>query len=469
MKDATSTYSTENIAFAAILGLVGIVGISGNILRIIQLVKLSVIESHDKYFYLIATYFHHAIANILLLLTIPFSISEKLNGYWNFSQGVCKFYQGIIYFTYSMSLLAILARIVAALISQNYREWKDHKKFYTKQYYVLCDFNASTLEIVLQTMYLCDFRKEEECKFVDSKLKDKFLYKYYLVSTSVIYIISVLIALPVFVYSDKNGFEFCSCNILFPGTKYKLRVCEEFVAKFSEFNFNCSTKICISQQEVPNFRNVTENFLRNIANATRASDVNIINSINATSKTVITFQSTTANLIDFYEYENFSVSFTQEHCLENLKHASISLKLFIWFNLLYLFFVFFFLYILVKFTVRTIRRHGVQLFGNKPKLLRNNRKFRASIKQNVDECLNKFLKVNFKNRFLTLRFFALCWFIYYLIKIIKLYFYFSLSENVCRTLSDVSMLTIYINAGISILISIFMDWDLIKSDFLRLY
>ena len=392
----------------------------------------------------------------MFLLTIPFCISENLNGYWNLSQSACKFYKGITYFTYSLSLLAFLARIIALLVLENYGKWKDHEIFYTKQYYVLRHLCVSTLPIVLQTTYLTDIYKEKQRKFNRYVFfSDKFANEILKVPTFLMYAISLLIALPAFIYSDKNGYEVCSCNIVFPGAENTFSACKELATNFPNFNFDCPAKHCRSQQEVSGFRSATEKFLCNIANQSTVLNMNIINSINTTSRNAMTFHSTTTNLMDFNEFQNFSVLFSQKNCLDNLKQASITLKLYIWFNFLYLFLAFLFVYVCIKFTFTRIRRHGVQLLGNKPQLLRNNRKFRASIKQNIDECRNEFFKVKFKEKFLIFIVFALCWFIYFLIEI-KLHSYFGLSEAVCRILSDVSMAIIYINAGFNIFTHIFV-------------
>ena len=480
MKNATSISSAENIVFATILCFVGIAGIVGNILVIFNFAKQfkrffflrSFLQSW--FFDMIGMRFHLAIANIMLLLTIPFYISEK---HRSLSQSGCKLYKGIIYFTYSISLLAFLARIVLRLIFDNYGKWKDHERFYTKQYYVLRHLCASTLPIVLQTTYLTKLRKKNYKKIYRFNMQNKhfsflFVDKFSVVSTILIYAISVFIALPAFSYSDKNGFEVCSCNIVFPGAENTFGACEELAANFPEFDFNCPTKHCISQQEVSDFRSATENVLRNIANQSNELNMNIISSINTTSRNDMIFHSTTTNLVDFNEFQNFSVVISQENCLDNLKQAGIPLKFYIWFNFLYLFLAFLFIYVCIKFTFTRIRRHGVQLLGNKPKLLRNNRKFRASIKQNIDECRNEFFKVKFEEKFLIFIVFAICWFIYFLIEIIKLHFYFGLSEAVCRILSDVSMAIIYINAGFNIFIHIFQRRrhykQLILKDYKRL-
>ena len=105
-------------------------------------------------------------------------------------------------------------------------------------------------------------------------------------------------------------------------------------------------------------------------------------------------------------------------------------------------------YFIINRAAATIQRHAVQLFGNKPMLLRNNPKFRASTKQNIHEFINDFYSSKENN--LVVACFTFCWFIYYLIEIIKLHFYFGLSENSCRILSDVSLIIIYINAGFNI-------------------
>ena len=283
-----------------------------------------------------------------------------------------------------------------------------------------------------------------------------FANKFSVVSIVLIYAISALIALPAFIYSDKNGSEVCSCNIVFPGAKNTFGACEELAAKFPNFNFDCPTKHCRSQQEVLFFRSATEKFLCNIANQSTVLNMNIINSINTTSRNDVIFHSTTTNQVDFNEFQNFSVVISQGNCLDNLKQAGIPLKLYIWFNFLYLFLAFLSIYVCIKFTFTRIRRHGVQLLGNKPQLLRNNRKFRASIKQNIDECRNKFFKVMFKNKFLIFIVFAICWFIHFLIEIIKLHFYFGLSEVACRILGDMCMAIIYINASFNIFIHIFV-------------
>ena len=125
MKNTTSISSAGNIAFAAILCFVGIAGIAGNTILIFDFAKKSkqflfLIGYKQIFLTMMGLHFHLAIANIMLLLTIPFYSSEKLNGYWNLSQSACKFYKGIIYFTYSISLLAISARIVIFLILENY-------------------------------------------------------------------------------------------------------------------------------------------------------------------------------------------------------------------------------------------------------------------------------------------------------------------------------------------------------------
>ena len=278
---------------------------------------------------MIGLHFHLAIANIMLLLTIPFYISEKLNGYWNLSQSACKLYKGIIYFTYSISLLAISVRIVIILIFDNYGKWKNYERFFTKQYYVLRHLCASILPIVLQTTYLTKLRKKNYKKIYRSNMHMRFSIlfanKFSVVLTILIYAISALIALPAFICRDKNGYEVCSCNIVFPGAENTFGACEELAANFPEFDFNCPTKHCISQQEVSDFRSATENVLRNIANQSNELNMNIIKSINTTSRNGMIFHSTTTNQVDFNEFQNFSIVISQENCLDNLKQASIFL------------------------------------------------------------------------------------------------------------------------------------------------
>ena len=464
MMNSTSISFAGAIAFATILGLFGMVGIFGNIVMIIYFVKtqknMIFWSKKEAFIYMIGFFFHHSIANIMLLLTIPFSISEKLNGYWNLSQSACKLHQGTIYFSYAASLLLFLARFLQTLILNNYRKWKDQERFLTKQTFVLRHICTSTVHIVLQTTLLSSLHEKKQRRF-----NHKFFQQSAIVLTILIYTISVLIALPAFIFSDKSGYEFCSCNILFPDTNKRLSVCEEFAARFPAFNFNCPTKNCITQQEFSDFRNAAEEFLPNTTvstNKTTSSNINITSLITTTTKNVMVFRSTT-NLVGSNEYENFSVSSPYETCLDNLKQTSISLKLYTWFNFLCLFLVCFVFVVSVNFTLTNIRKHAVQLLGNKPKLLRNTRKFHASLKQNIDECLDGIYSKKIKT-FPAVSF-ALCWFVYYLIEIIKLHFYSSLSENTCRTLSDVSMSIIYINAGYNIFIVIYFNRNQIKKTF----
>ena len=466
LMNSTSIFFAENNAFATILGLFGMVGIFGNTTIIIYFVKTQkriFMSKKEAFVFMIAFFFHHAIANTMLLLTIPFSILEKLNGYWNLSQSACKFYQGIIYFSYSASLLLFLARFLLSLVAGNYGKWKDQERFLTKQTFVLRHICTSTVPIVLQTTLLSSLDEKKQRRF--GRHYFKFLQRSAIALTILIYVISVLIALPAFIFSDKSGYEFCSCNILFPDTNKRLSVCEEFAARFPAFNFNSPTKNCISQQEFSDFRYAADEFLRNTTvstNKTKLSNVNITGSIMTTSKNALVFHSTT-NVIGSNEYENFSVSFSQETCLDNLKQASISLKVYMWVNFLCLFLVCFVFVVFVKFTLTKIRKHAVQLLGNKPKLLRNTRKFHASLKQNIDECLDDIYNKKI-NTFPAVSF-ALCWFVYYLIEIIKLHFYSSLSENTCRTLNSVSMAIIYINAGYNIFIVVYFYRNQIKKTF----
>ena len=450
MMNSTNLSFIRNSFPATIIGFYGIVGIFGNAVIVIYFVKIQykvplLIRKKLFFFSMIGSFFHHSIANILFLLTIPFSISEMLNGYWKLSQSACKFHQGIIYFSYSASLLLFLARFLLGLIVNNYGKWKDQERFLTKQTFVLRHICTSTIPIVLQTTLLSSLDNKKEKRF--RRYYGKFLQRSAIALTILIYTISVLIALPAFTYSDKSGYEFCSCNILFPDTNKRLSVCEEFAARFPAFNFNCSTKNCRTQQEFSDFRYAADEFLRTTivsTNKTTSSNINITSSILTTTKNAMVVNSTT-NVVGFNEYENFSVSFPHETCLDNLKQASISLKLYIWFNFLCLFLVCFMFIFFVKFTLTKIRKHAVQLLGNKPRLLRKTRKFHASLKQNINECLDEIYNESTNISLAVI--FALFWFVYYLIEIIKLHFYSSLSEDTCRILSDASMATIYINAG----------------------
>ena len=341
IKNATSISSSENILYTMILVVSGIAEMIGKTVILVRSAKIEfkslkifrvhiIVKIKMIFVAMFFRYFHFALASIMLLLTIPLSISEKQYGYWNLSQSACKFHKGIAYFCYSMSLLFLFFKTVVLLIEQNYGKWKDHERFFSKQYLVLHKLCASTLPIALRTTYLSRLalKHKKSKRMFRSKLTTELKFRIPIVSTVLIYAISALCALPVFIYSGKHGYEFCSCNILFPGSEKRLRVCEEFAAKFSAFNFNCPTNTCISRKEVYDFRNTVEKFLRNTANKTKMLNVNIINSIMTTPQNAVAFQSTTTNRINSKEYENFSFSFSNENCLDNLKHASISLKIY---------------------------------------------------------------------------------------------------------------------------------------------
>ena len=413
---------------------------------------------------LIQFHFHLSLINILLLCTIPFRMIEMLTENWILFNTSCKLQQGIVFLNYLVSLSFLLIKIIYNMFVGHFSKWKNHKRFINRQYLVLgriCDSPATVaMAIASSPNPLCDdeeMNRESAWEKLTNRNKKRKILKlsktYALIPTIVIYIVSVLIALPIFVYGEKNSQELCGCNIFYFEFEKEVYSREKLVMEFPTFNFDCLTKTCFTKQNFLASCNASENFFQNYETST--SNTNANHTILKRSDKFVTFDSTReTSVINFTVYEYFDRAISERSCIQSLRETTSFYTFYRWFNFCSLFFAMFVVLVSYEIRVKSMRRDAIQAFRNKPKILRNHRKLNISIAQNEKE-LQKDL-YSHKELITTIIVFATCWFLYNLFEVIKLFLSFILSERECRIFTNVAMIMVYFNAVINPYLLIFL-------------
>ena len=479
MNNSPSTgISPVDIAYSVILGFIFGFGMVGNVIvswfGLRNFLNFQKRQRRFKYFSviqklslfclpLIQFHFHLSLINILLLLTIPFNIIEMLAENWILFNTSCKLQQGIVFLNYLVSVSFLLVKIIYNMFVGHFSKWKNHKRFIYRQYLVIgriCDFPATVaMAIASLPNPLCDdeeMKRESAWEKLTSRNKKRKILKlsktYALIPTVVIYIVSVLIALPIFVYGEKNSQELCGCNIFYSEFEKEIYSREKLATEFPTLTFDCLTETCISKKNFFASCNASKDFFQ--SNETPNLNTNINHTILKKSVDV-TFDSTTkTSVINFTVYEYLDRAISERSCIRNLRQTSGFYKFYRWFNFCSLFFAMFVVFVSYKIRVKSMRRDAIQAFRNKPKVLRNHRKLNTSIAQNEKE-LQKDL-YSHKELITTIIVFATCWFLYNLFEVIKLFLSFILSESECRIFTNVAMIMVYFNAGISPYLLIFL-------------
>ena len=461
-ENSMSRISIEKLAFASFLSFIFFFGICGNVL-ILQFYSkkhqnvLSMSTNNEFHIYcsicliMIHFNFHFAVANILFLCTIPFNIVEKFNnGQWIFSPFICQVYQTVLFFNYSVTIWFLLLKTISIIFLRKLDHKTYFEKYRTKQSVVLHRLCYSTTKIVSLTTFLPQaFPAKKKSRFLRLSMQLFEPFKPYAPKITIAaYMISVLTTMPVFAYSDTDGYGYCTCSyLLYSDSKKEIAQCENLRTAFPDFEYDCPRQRCIREQDFFDFQNAAENFFQSKETNNTVSHGN--NSTTMTSFDILmTFPSALVdNIAEFTVVENYSNLTFQESCTDDQNRAGVFLKLYRWYNITCIFVVTLAMVICFRCRVKKLKSVAIQLTGNKPRLLRNSHELNSSIKQNIKQLKKDLLF--FKEHILTVTVFTVFWFFYHIVEICKLHLFFSLSENDCKILTNISQALIYAYAGLS--------------------
>lgn len=165
--DSSSTGYSVEILIVRLL--ICIFGVTGNALVILVVLVLQEYKKTVTHWYVL----HLAIADSLFLLSIPFKVVEDAKDEWTFSGGMCKATEAVLFLNYFTSVFLLMVMSL-------------------DRYIAVCHGRSSTLE---------KFRTRRSAYLI----------------TCVVWIISLISCVPVFLYSDKRGTSpKCKCTYEFP-------------------------------------------------------------------------------------------------------------------------------------------------------------------------------------------------------------------------------------------------------------
>ncbi|CAK8688568.1 unnamed protein product [Clavelina lepadiformis] len=193
------------------------VGLVGNLLAILVILILREYQKSVTHWYVLQL----ALADSLFLLTLPFKVSEELQGSWIYPQWMCKAKETILFFNYYASILFLVIMSI-------------------DRYIAVCHPFSEGLQ---------KLRKKQSAYII----------------TTVTWVVAILLCIPVMLYSFKIGDKpYCKCSYEFPlAPKSHEDICLEEKLQGDEFDrclqfFNNTSRIqsedpyCRDPQEIAN-------------------------------------------------------------------------------------------------------------------------------------------------------------------------------------------------------------------------